>query len=276
MICLDAGSGDDAGTGDAGQSCDGGGGDTGPVSVERLIEAIHDRYRDGCECWYMEGGWSSIEACTSYASWGEGYASCLRMVYPMHEEALREYFACEIEGYETAAACIEAAMCADEPECGFDCAKSSPGERERRAFLDAMESCYQTMLVGPPGSCPDPTSVSTTTGMAVFSGTTIGRGDDLYGDCGGDGPDVAHRWRATTAGLHVIDTYGSEFDTVLYVHEGGCGGPVLACSNDARGVLSEVTVELDSGQEVIISVDGDNELGGGANYGRYFVNIRAP
>jgi RHS repeat-associated protein len=57
---------------------------------------------------------------------------------------------------------------------------------------------------------------------------------------------------------YVIDTQGSEFDTVLAVYTGSdlCSLSELASNDDASGTHSQVRVELQAGQTYYIAVDG--------------------
>ena len=61
--------------------------------------------------------------------------------------------------------------------------------------------------------------------------------------------------RAPDAGQYVLDTSGSDFDTMLGVLDAGCG-EVLACNDDDFGLQSRLEVALDAGQEVRIVVAG--------------------
>jgi hypothetical protein len=99
-------------------------------------------------------------------------------------------------------------------------------------------------------------------------------------ECGGEGPEAAFRWTAPSEGGPadwVIETTGSEFDTVLHVRSGTCEGPEIACDDDDEGgesVLptSRVTVNLDNDEEVVIFVDAYFSTGG-----HFVLNIsRAP
>ncbi len=104
----------------------------------------------------------------------------------------------------------------------------------------------------------------------VATGSTSGAGS-LEGTCGGaDAPDAVFSWTAPRAGTYRVDTGGSDFDTVLYVLDGGCTGAELDCNDDAEKTLqSELTVTLRAGQTVVIVVDGYDE----AESGPFSLNI---
>ncbi len=110
------------------------------------------------------------------------------------------------------------------------------------------------------------------TGDAVATGNTSGMGDDFdASECADEGgEDVALSWTAPTGGCWQIDTIGSDFDTVLLVLEGSCGGLVLDCDDDAGGDgASLVELELGRGDELTLVVDGRTA----ADAGDYQLNI---
>lgn len=85
---------------------------------------------------------------------------------------------------------------------------------------------------------------------------TFGEADDFQGSCGGDGgPDLEYTFTAPQDGVYTFDTHGSSLNTVLYVLDGECGGPELACNDDGDGAQSALSVDLAAGQTVTIVVD---------------------
>ena len=146
------------------------------------------------------------------------------------------------------------------------------------AFDTAYTACETTMVVGTGAdACSDTAAASTMTGDSVFTGTTLLAGDHRSTTCDSSntGPDVTHRWTATTAGMYAIDTFGSEFDTVLGVFDGCMTATAmeLECNDDGymMGRLSLVTRTFTAGETVQIVVDGY----GLDDAGRYRVNIHA-
>ncbi|MBI1817100.1 MAG: hypothetical protein HYR72_19160 [Deltaproteobacteria bacterium] len=103
--------------------------------------------------------------------------------------------------------------------------------------------------------CPD-TDLGSALPLSI-SGTTAGAVDGLRSNlCGfGRGPERTFQYTAPVTGNYIIDTYGSSYDTTLYVYDGACAGTELACNNDARGVDAQVTVPLTTGQSIAIVVD---------------------
>lgn len=87
---------------------------------------------------------------------------------------------------------------------------------------------------------------------ALFSGNAS--------SCGGvTGNEAAYLFTAPAAGTYSFDTFGSAFESILYVRDGACDGPELACGS--QGLL----VDLAAGQQIAVFVDsafasGDFEL----------------
>jgi hypothetical protein len=97
-------------------------------------------------------------------------------------------------------------------------------------------------------------------------GSTVGESDDMYSDCGGvTTPDEELLWTAPLDSNYLFSTEGSDFDTLLAIHEGGCGTPVWRCNNDGMlGAVpspSRVVAALTADQSVLVVVDGETEQG---------------
>ncbi len=68
---------------------------------------------------------------------------------------------------------------------------------------------------------------------------------------------MTYSFTAPASGMYTFDTFGTQFDTILHVHSGSCGGAEIACNDDSSmGTDSEVSVQLAAGQTVVIMVDG--------------------
>jgi hypothetical protein len=105
------------------------------------------------------------------------------------------------------------------------------------------------------GDC-SPTPLSNSV-PAFASGSTVGAPAADNGSCGGGGNEVAYSFIAPISGLYYMSLLGSDFDTVLYVRDGGCTGAEIACNDDdVEGTTSALEVELFEGQEVVIFIDG--------------------
>ncbi|WP_346017067.1 hypothetical protein [Pseudenhygromyxa sp. WMMC2535] len=91
----------------------------------------------------------------------------------------------------------------------------------------------------------------------IFFGDTSELLDDAVGSCGDDStPDYSLRFTAPWTGSFEFDTTGSEFDTVVYINEGGCEGSELACNDNFLVLESRVLIDLEEGQTVTATVDG--------------------
>ncbi len=68
-------------------------------------------------------------------------------------------------------------------------------------------------------------------------------------------PERTFEFTAPEAGTYVFDTLGSSFDTVLAVFD-GCDGAEIDCNDDTEGVLSEVQLDMDAEETVLLVIDG--------------------
>jgi hypothetical protein len=102
------------------------------------------------------------------------------------------------------------------------------------------------------------------TNPSVGTVTTCGLG------AGGQGNDVWFRFTPACNGNAIIDTFGSDFDTVLSVHSacpGASGGNSIVCNDDAgfsapNNRISLVTFNFTGGQTYLIRVSGYNGANG--------------
>ncbi|MFV8753836.1 hypothetical protein ACNOYE_25100 [Nannocystaceae bacterium ST9] len=94
-------------------------------------------------------------------------------------------------------------------------------------------------------------------------GTTNGSNDDHMGSCGfNPAPEREFWWTAPETATYTISTAGSNYDSLLYVRDGGCEGAELACDDDFEGSLAaQLDVDLEAGQTISIFVDGFNGAG---------------
>lgn len=125
---------------------------------------------------------------------------------------------------------------------------------------------------GSPDECPANNAGNTV--PLVVGDNTVGRSNDLAGSCGdGDeAPELGTAFTAPQAGVYFINTEGSDFDTVVYVLDGGdCSGVELACRDD--GPFTEpaawLVLELDADQDIVVVVDGS----GSGEEGNYLLSI---
>ncbi|MDG2306722.1 MAG: hypothetical protein P8R42_19130 [Candidatus Binatia bacterium] len=117
------------------------------------------------------------------------------------------------------------------------------------------------------GCAPDVCGSATTVGPngGRFFGSTSGQ-NSTTGFCGGNGPEDAYRWTPDRSGLALMDTCGSNFDTVLHVRQDRCDqfGPHRACNDDACGLSSQVAFNVQAGTTYYVFVDAFNSDGGGS------------
>lgn len=133
-----------------------------------------------------------------------------------------------------------------------------PTEEAMQAFNQELQACLSGGTGPTIDVCPDGDAGSAV-GTPAITGSTDGSDNDLGGSCGGSGSvDEALEWVAPESGTVTIDTFGTDFDTVLYVLEESCTGTELACNDDAidaPGFESQVTLDVTQGETLIIVVD---------------------
>ncbi len=100
-------------------------------------------------------------------------------------------------------------------------------------------------------------------GGGTFVGTTAGTAND-YDSCGAtsDGPDVVYRFTLAAREIVYLDTFGSDYDTILSIRDGCAGTEVVGgCDDDACGFESQIAMELAAGTYYVV-VDGwDGDAG---------------
>jgi hypothetical protein len=126
----------------------------------------------------------------------------------------------------------------------------------------------------PPSTCVIAGNLGGALGARVASGTTVGGTTRATGSCGGGGaPERVYIWTAPSAGPFTFTTRGSDFDTLVYLRDGGCDGRELACNDDVitgGSISSVVSATLAQGQTVAVVVDGF-----GTATGAFVLNIAA-
>ncbi|AUX39414.1 uncharacterized protein SOCE26_008050 [Sorangium cellulosum] len=130
--------------------------------------------------------------------------------------------------------------------------------------FDGEEGDFKLNLgqAGPP-ICPTSDEVLTAVPQ-VITGDTALLGDKFTPSCGDPGgPDASYLFTAPADGKYIFDTFGSGYNTVIELREGGCDGRAIACNDDALdGTQSRITWDLTAGQTVAVIVDGaDGEDG---------------
>ncbi|MBL4689252.1 MAG: hypothetical protein JKY37_31960 [Nannocystaceae bacterium] len=112
-------------------------------------------------------------------------------------------------------------------------------------------------------ACPDGDLGNTV--PQTVNDTTTGNSNSLQPSCGIStaSEDFGYVFTAPADGSFTFDTFGTGFDTVLHVTDGAvCGGLELECNDDTGGLQSQVTVNLDADQQVVVMVDGYNGADG--------------
>jgi hypothetical protein len=235
---------------------------------QRLADAYNRVVRERCDCFHADRGYASARECREAESVTRPpQHRCEGEAYRADETGLvRGGIECQSDVMNAQADCYGDAGCDATAfqECDFEAATAlsecpQPTVEAMEAYSIALQACLTGADPPSLGDCPNE-DIGSAVGTPAFTGTTRGSHNDLGGSCGGAlTPDEALQWLAPQTGTVTIDTFGTDFDTVLYVLEGSCTGPELACNDDAPGVAgwqSEVTLEVTEGDVLIIVVDG--------------------
>lgn len=128
-------------------------------------------------------------------------------------------------------------------------------------FVDSEAGASGTfsLQVSPPGSCESPRTVPASGGS--FTVSTIGSRSTLTGSCGGSGGEIVFTWTPNFTGTALANTClpSTDFNTVVYVRDGACGGGELACQSDQGGACGNrnyLEFPVTSGHTYAIVVDG--------------------
>ena len=262
-----------------------------------LLSQQNDFARIECDCNWEEDGYDSASQCRSESTFSVPPQATACGDRALRADGTGEMVAsteCVIAAGAVRIECERAAACDD--VALTQCAQNhlaalaqcpQPSADAQAAFDAALQGCISGAGGGPVvNGCPD-RDLGSATGASVVTASIVrcsrravsssvtastATGDnDLGGTCGGQqANDMAYGWTAPQSGTVTIDTFGSSYDTVLYVAEGTCESPTELACNDDEGfdLQSEVTVDVTAGDELIIVVDGF-----GGDDGRFVLNI---
>lgn len=114
-------------------------------------------------------------------------------------------------------------------------------------------------------------------GEALTLGSSLGTPVHSYDTCKvvnsvtptcttSNAPDMSYDWTAPATGMYTFSTSNTNFDNVLVISSYSSPSTVLACKNASATPGGEsVTLSMNSGQKVIITVDGYASLCGNYN-----------
>lgn len=114
---------------------------------------------------------------------------------------------------------------------------------------------WRLSINGRRSGCPE-ADLGEAVGPGVARGSTEEAVTRLVASCaGGGGSHRTFAWTAPADGTYVFDTFGSGYDTALFLLEPGCGAEV-ACNDDRGGLQSFIERPMVAGQSVVIGVGG--------------------
>jgi len=84
---------------------------------------------------------------------------------------------------------------------------------------------------------------------------------------GSNGKNVFYHWTAPGAGTVTVDTFGSDYDTILSVWSGSCGGfTSLGCNDDTGGTQSKIVYGVSAGESLTFMVSAYQNDGGDLSF----------
>jgi hypothetical protein len=102
------------------------------------------------------------------------------------------------------------------------------------------------------GTCADPVAV----GAGRYAGSTAGAPSNDSGSCAGNGNESIFTFTPAVDTDVCLNTFDSNYDTVLYVRADACDGAEVDCNDDAEGTRSQVGFAATAGTTYFIYVDG--------------------
>lgn len=141
-----------------------------------------------------------------------------------------------------------------------------------QGFIGGDLSCTGTCTAFDASACTcDDLDAGGDLGAAIASGDTDSDDDTLSISCAmGGGADHIVSFTAPSAGQYVFETVDSDYDTALAAFDTCDVTSELACNDDAAGQQSQITLNLDAGQTILLVVDGWN-----GDTGPWVLNVNA-
>ncbi len=162
--------------------------------------------------------------------------------------------------------------CAEDPLCiepeVEDCDDGADNDGDNLVDCDDPDCDGDAFCVDQAGTCADPFLIDR---AGQFSGSNVGRADDLDGSCQGlTGAEAVYAVQFNQDATVCLDTAGSGYDTVLYVRT-TCddANSDVVCNDDAIGLQSEVELDAVAGQLYFVVVDAFS-----TREGDYLLNLR--
>ncbi|OGQ84665.1 MAG: hypothetical protein A2289_04895 [Deltaproteobacteria bacterium RIFOXYA12_FULL_58_15] len=144
----------------------------------------------------------------------------------------------------------------DEEDCGNQADDDGDGQSD----CDDWKCYIDSLCLSSDSECYEPYTAAQDFEGALWSFDGIFsqafHDNTLDPSCGTPGGlDVVLEWIANKAGVWEIDTFGSDYDTVLWARRGTCGGEEIACNNDSGGLQSKISICAEEAEVFMIGAD---------------------
>lgn len=244
---------------------------------DRAVGLARSRARCRCET----GSYASNEACAERFAFGPEYLGCNLDAWEAAGRTTEEV-ECFVQAGEAQIACYQGIdgcdqtaiqACDDAVDASTAACNPAFADIPPDAYFDDLDACVAAEVVGPATGCAAG-SPSAPVGPAAFSGSAVGRGDDVAPSCdSATSADVEHAWTAPTTGRYRFTTDGTVAEAAVVVLD-GCGGAELACdawTDDAPNRQAVVELDVVQGQTYVLVVDFAFD----STVGPYQLNITA-
>jgi hypothetical protein len=271
----------------------------GPIGDihDQLIGIEKARVEEWCGCFYAFFNFADNSACVTALTPSDAYYECLDGAYAALGGAADSAFACQRNIYQSALDCERAVDCSASGEyrpgefnqCIFDFQQaiySTAGcfTAAYDPYFQQKVQCARDHVVGTPSaSCPgSPLLTSTAVGSTIGAGSHF---DLVNSECFphvNDAPvnlntaDQFVQWSPSQTGRVVVDTIGTNFDTIMYVTDSCSAVDAETCNDDiafGSGILQS-RIEVGSwpqGEAKLIVVEGYSP----ADFGAVRLNFTA-
>ena len=223
-----------------------------PDRLERCGEDCVDLTSDRANCGACGTACRGDQLCTGRCECRSGWTDCSGAC--VNTDTDRAHCGACGNGCTGSSACVDGACSTTCPPgtepCGGECVDVSSDRNHCGAcgtVCPADQTCSSgsctTSVVVPGDSCSSPINVS---GGGRFEGNAASASADYTGSCGGArGRDIVFQYTLTETTDVYMNTFGSDYDTVLYVTNDCGGGTERGCSDDERGTLRSELLLLD-------------------------------
>lgn len=242
--------------------------DGGGNLQQQLLDLQAKHIQNWCTCFSQyapPGFYNSVSDCEAKLTPPTAYDQCVLAAYQKYMTGGNEVLPCIVQSMQDATSC-ETSQCTFTggafDACGgygidIDHPCMNPANTPYNNFAAAVDDCATNFVVGNSSSSPCQDFSSPFTGSTVV-GYTNGAGNDFdiqVNKCfSGGAADLTFQWESAHSGPVLVDTAGSQFDTVLYLLDSCPTTTSNNCNDDfAATALDGGTIAVDNSRSTLSS-----------------------